>query len=340
MDPSYKHLDKDTLNELLEVYRRNLGVLEVQAAKHGSAYVPLVIAHSIRESKSKIEAIEKELYKYEPNTVTEKQSPKILVIDDDATFREEIVSMLSDEDFVIVEASNGIEGLKLAEVEQPDITLLDIEMPEVDGYTVLAQIVEKRIRTRVLIISAYDNRVSTLIRAGACDFISKIDIAKKNLITSIRRSLLLDYTVDVILDNPVKIISPLIERLEISYKKESAQKKAFGELIRNIGVLFSQLKGNTSIEILGIVDLINIFIDESSLYFEMNSTFLEEERPFIRRNMHDIRRSLMIVRSRAWSINKKDLSSDENSKLYESLHKAIDDALRIGEQLYRYSSMI
>lgn len=234
MEPSYKHLDKETLNALLDIQRQNLGVLEVQAAKHGSAQVPLVIVHGIREAKNGIEAIEKELHRQEPNATPEKSKPKILIIDDDSTFREEILEMLSDDDFVLMESPNGIEGLKLAEAEQPDIILLDIEMPDMNGHTVLAQIVERRIQTRVLIISAYDNRVSTLIRAGACDFISKIDANKAGLKVAIQRSLLLDYTVDVILDNPTKLINPLIERLELSYQREVLLKSELKELVRDI----------------------------------------------------------------------------------------------------------
>lgn len=334
MDPSYKHLDKDTLNELLEVYRRNLGVLEVQAAKHGSAYVPLVIAHSIRESKSKIEAIEKELYKYEPNTVTEKQSPKILVIDDDATFREEIVSMLSDEDFVIVEASNGIEGLKLAEAEQPDITLLDIEMPDMDGHTVLAQIVEKRIRTRVLIISAYDNRVNVLIRAGACDYISKMDVNKAVLKTAIQRSLLLDYTVDVILDNPTRIINPLIERLEASYQRERLLRSELKGLINRIKSHTDGTKRKYSL--ISDADLASLVISEISKVnlssFEQKSNDIMELMRNISEKAHGLNHQLIYMR-KCLEYLRTESQSNKKSRFLDDMESHITDMEQILTQL-------
>ncbi len=62
---------------------------------------------------------------------------KILVIEDDKPILDNLVDMLTMEDFDVIYADNGLEGIKLAIAEIPDLILCDIMMPEVDGYYVL-----------------------------------------------------------------------------------------------------------------------------------------------------------------------------------------------------------
>ncbi len=62
---------------------------------------------------------------------------RILVIDDEAPLREEILDILSFEGFEAVGATNGREGLDLAKSLQPDLIICDVMMPEMDGYAVL-----------------------------------------------------------------------------------------------------------------------------------------------------------------------------------------------------------
>jgi len=61
---------------------------------------------------------------------------KVLIIDDNATIGKLLASRLSANDFTVVIASNGPEGLKKAATERPDIILLDITMPDMDGVEV------------------------------------------------------------------------------------------------------------------------------------------------------------------------------------------------------------
>lgn len=330
MDSSYKHLDKDTLNALLEVHRRNLGVLEVQAAKHGSAQVPLVIANGIREAKSSIEAIEAELRKYDPNAAPENTKPKILAIDDDPTFLETISVLLARDGFMVFTATNGIEGVKLAQAEQPDLILLDIQMPDIDGYTVLAQIVERRIRTRVLIVSAYDNRVSTLIRSGACDFISKVDATPQNLLNAIRRSILLDNTVDVILDNPIKIINPLVERLELSYQNERHLKAEYRKIAQKLQYIIRHMEhpgnGDTSERLLRDGD------DAGEIDFERLERDLEDYRKLIYDIQSDLHDTKNLIHRMAEYIRRSD--GHIRSRDLEILHNLAAEAT---EKIWRLS---
>lgn len=62
---------------------------------------------------------------------------KILVIEDEALLRAQIIKILTFENFDIIEAKNGLLGVKLAQQQIPDLVLCDVMMPELDGYGVL-----------------------------------------------------------------------------------------------------------------------------------------------------------------------------------------------------------
>jgi DNA-binding response OmpR family regulator len=60
--------------------------------------------------------------------------PKVLIIDDDDTYRSVINDVLTESGYLVVEARSGAEGLEQARQANPDVILLDIMMPVVDGY--------------------------------------------------------------------------------------------------------------------------------------------------------------------------------------------------------------
>jgi CheY-like chemotaxis protein len=62
--------------------------------------------------------------------------PKVLVAEDDPSVRMTLEFVLQDEGFSVVVAEDGIEALRLAEEESPDVILLDLVMPKMDGKTV------------------------------------------------------------------------------------------------------------------------------------------------------------------------------------------------------------
>ncbi|MBI3169551.1 MAG: response regulator, partial [Chloroflexi bacterium] len=106
-----------------------------------------------------------------------KNKSTILIVDDDAAGREVLVSILEADGYELVLAENGYQALELANAIRPDIILLDVMMPGMDGFEVC-----KRIRSEkaiaeipVLFLTALDDRQSLLsgLEAGADDFISK-----------------------------------------------------------------------------------------------------------------------------------------------------------------------
>ena len=104
-----------------------------------------------------------------------KKSPKILIIDDEAPIRASLKEILEYENYQVMEAEDGAEGLKLATKSAFDVVFCDIKMPKMDGLEVLDALVEKGIDGRVIMISGHGT-VETAVQAikvGAFDFIQK-----------------------------------------------------------------------------------------------------------------------------------------------------------------------
>ncbi len=102
--------------------------------------------------------------------------PLILAIDDELIIRETLGLLLGDE-YRIISVANGMEGIAMALEISPDVILLDVMMPQIDGFDVCRQIraVPALMEVPIIMITALDDRQSKLegLRAGADDFITK-----------------------------------------------------------------------------------------------------------------------------------------------------------------------
>lgn len=104
-----------------------------------------------------------------------KKAPKILIIDDEAPIRASLREILEYENYQVMEAEDGAEGLKLATKFAFDVIFCDIKMPQMDGLEVLSALMEKGIDGRMIMISGHGT-VETAVQAikvGAFDFIQK-----------------------------------------------------------------------------------------------------------------------------------------------------------------------
>ena len=100
---------------------------------------------------------------------------KILVVDDDKTLRERLKRLLDLDDHEIFIAENGMRGLEVFDKEGPEIVILDIKMPGMDGIEVLGKIKERSDVTEVIIVTGHGG-VETAIEAmkgGAFGYIQK-----------------------------------------------------------------------------------------------------------------------------------------------------------------------
>ena len=100
---------------------------------------------------------------------------KILIIDDEPSVREVLSDILSDEGYDILEAPDGIEGLRMMKTEPVDLVFLDIWLPKMGGIDVLKLIREEYPVVSVLIISGHANvdLAVKAIKMGAFDFLEK-----------------------------------------------------------------------------------------------------------------------------------------------------------------------
>ncbi len=102
---------------------------------------------------------------------------RILVADDHPVVRDGLVAILSTQpDFEIVgEASTGIEMIEQVTTLAPDVVLLDLEMPELDGVGALQQLQESSLETRAIVFTAFDTdeRILEAVKAGAQGYLLK-----------------------------------------------------------------------------------------------------------------------------------------------------------------------
>jgi DNA-binding response OmpR family regulator len=110
---------------------------------------------------------------------------KILIIDDDNNFRTSLKEGLLMGDFFTLVASNGKEGLDKIEVEHPDLIILDIKMPDMDGIEMLRRLRVRHKKLPVIILTSYSEMRNDpeVILGNVSAFMDKpVDIRKLILI--------------------------------------------------------------------------------------------------------------------------------------------------------------
>ena len=116
---------------------------------------------------------------------------RILVVDDHPVVRSGLVGMLTLEvDLEIVgEAADGVEALVLAEATQPDVVLMDLRMPRMDGVAATTAIAARWPKMRVLVLTTFDtdSEIVRAVEAGATGYLLK-DTPRATLVEAIRAS--------------------------------------------------------------------------------------------------------------------------------------------------------
>lgn len=100
---------------------------------------------------------------------------RILVVDDAAFMRMRLAGILQENGYQVLEAANGQEAVDRYFAEQPDLVLMDITMPVMDGITAIENIRSRDPDARVIVCSAMGQQsmVIRAVKAGAKDFIVK-----------------------------------------------------------------------------------------------------------------------------------------------------------------------
>jgi DNA-binding NarL/FixJ family response regulator len=114
---------------------------------------------------------------------------RLLVVDDHDLFRAGLASLLAKQPDieVVAQASGGRVGVRLADELRPDVVLMDLRMPDLDGCEATRKVLERTPDTRVLVltVASDDGNVEAALAAGACGFIAK-DTRVDDVVVAVR----------------------------------------------------------------------------------------------------------------------------------------------------------
>lgn len=85
----------------------------------------------------------------------EESKPKVLVVDDEESLRRLFERILRSKDYTLIMAKDGLEGIKRNEDSNPDVIILDLKMPQMDGIETLRHIRKTDKEVRVIILTGY-----------------------------------------------------------------------------------------------------------------------------------------------------------------------------------------
>ncbi len=165
------------------------------------------------------------------------QKPVVLVVDDVPANRDLLDGHLQDLGYDVRQARDGLEALEIIEAEEPDLVLLDIEMPRLDGLTLCRKLKADPLHRLVpiVLITAFQDRETRLrgIAAGADEFLTKPFDAKELLLRT--RVLLHDRALNKRLDATESVLLTLARTVEARDRYTIHHAERVGLLSRAIG---------------------------------------------------------------------------------------------------------
>jgi NarL family two-component system response regulator LiaR len=114
---------------------------------------------------------------------------KVLIVDDHQVVRQGLRTFLELQEDVVVtgEAGDGLEAVEMVRQHKPDVVLMDLVMPRLDGISAMRQVVALGLSTRVIALTSFteDDQVFPAIQAGASGYLLK-DVSPDDLVEAIR----------------------------------------------------------------------------------------------------------------------------------------------------------
>jgi DNA-binding NarL/FixJ family response regulator len=182
---------------------------------------------------------------------------RLLLADDHPVVRDGLRGMLANEaDFEVVgEAASGTEAVALTGRERPDVVLMDLQMPEMDGATATAEITARFPATRVLVLTTYDADADILraVEAGATGYLLK-DTPRERLFPAIRAAA-----------RGETVLAPTVATRLVSRMRRPASEALTA---REVEVLELVARGSSNADIAGA-----LFISEATVKTHLLHTF-------------------------------------------------------------------
>lgn len=170
---------------------------------------------------------------------------RVMIVDDHTIVRDGICSLLATiQDIEVAgEAANGAQAVDLFKLLQPDIVLMDLVMPDMDGIQAIQQILDYEPGARILVLTSFatDDKVFPALKAGACGYLLK-DTGSAELVRSIRE-----------IQRGESSIDPKIARMLLNEISKPPQQSPPAEVdpltSRELEVLKLVAKGKSNLEI-------------------------------------------------------------------------------------------
>lgn len=152
------------------------------------------------------------------------QEARLVVVDDEPSIRELLSASLRFSGFEVITASNGTEAIEVIVDSQPDLIIMDVMMPDIDGFTVTNRIRQEGIDAPVLFLTARDDTQDKVmgLTVGGDDYVTK-PFSLEEVVARIRA--ILRRTREEVEDNPV------IRVADLEINEDSHDVTRHGELI-------------------------------------------------------------------------------------------------------------
>lgn len=193
--------------------------------------------------------------------MTTEQQITVAIVDDEAFVRHALRAYLSAaEDIKVVgEAANGSDALSLVATQAPDVLLLDLQMPDLDGIEVTRRLLSQGVATRVVVVTAHidDQYVTPALLAGASGYVVK-DSEPRRIVQSVRDVMSGELAIDP------QVIHYLVEAANRSAHASVHRKVQITE--REKEVLRELCAGNSNSEMAS-----HLFLSESTIKYYLSN---------------------------------------------------------------------
>lgn len=112
------------------------------------------------------------------------EKPKILIVEDNETYRKIVKNALSVAGYQVLEAENGLRGLEIVRTEKPLLVMIDVYMPVMDGMAMLAELKKdaQLLKIPAVMVTNVQEELENAVKAGADEAILKSSLTPRQII--------------------------------------------------------------------------------------------------------------------------------------------------------------